>query len=294
MKREMTEVRVDQPLPERRPPVPVEIPRGEISVIAQSGGWQHDTLTEDLDLSYRAQLNGWRFIYLKDVVCPAELPPDMDSFKSQQHRWTKGSIQVWRKMIGNVWDSDIPFHLKLEATAHLGANFAYLLTICTLGLLYPSTFVMETSWAKGLFVDLPVFFLGTLSVILFYLTAQQAQRPGGWWRALPYMPALLALGIGLSINNGRAVLEALLGQESEFVRTPKYGVNTQAEAKTQRAKYSATKSLALWLEVALAAYFGLLLLVSLFRGQWLSLPFLGLFFGFAYVSGGSLWKRVRG
>jgi cellulose synthase/poly-beta-1,6-N-acetylglucosamine synthase-like glycosyltransferase len=261
-------------------------------VIGESGGWQHDTLTEDLDLSYRAQLNGWRFIYLKDLVCPAELPPDMDSFKSQQHRWTKGSIQVCKKILADVWDSDIPFALKLEATAHLGANFAYLLTICTLGLMYPSTFVMETSWAKGLFVDLPVFFLGTLSVILFYLAAQQAQRSGGWWRTLPYIPALLALGIGMSINNGKAVIEALLGQESEFVRTPKYGVNTQAEARVRKQKYSASRSLALWIEVALAIYFGVLLILSMLKGQWMSLPFLGLFFfGFAYVSGGSLIKR---
>ena len=263
-------------------------------VINESGGWQHDTLTEDLDLSYRSQLRGWRFIYLKDVVVPAELPPDMDGFKSQQHRWTKGSIQVWRKIFGEVWRSQIPLALKLEATAHLGSNFAYLLTLCTLVLMYPANFMFGNSWIKAVLVDIPVFFFASLSVIVFYLTAQAAQFKGGWWRTLPYLPFLLALGIGMSINNGKAVLEALLGHESEFVRTPKYGVTTQAQARRQRSKYSASKSLVLWIEVALALYFAGLLGLAVSRHQWASLPFLGLFFfGFAYVGCASLAKRLN-
>ena len=260
--------------------------------IRESGGWQHDTLTEDLDLSYRAQLRGWRFIYLKDVVVPAELPPDMDSFKSQQHRWTKGSIQVCKKIFTDVWDSEESIAVKLEATAHLGSNFAYLLTLCTLVLMYPANFMFESSWVKALLVDLPVFFFASLSVILFYLTAQGAQQKGGWWKCLPYLPMLLALGIGMSINNGKAVIEALLGQESEFVRTPKYGVETKSQIKAQRRKYSAGKSLVLWVEVGLALYFLGMLVMAVMRHQWASLPFLGLFFfGFAYVAGGSLAKR---
>ncbi|MDB6116952.1 MAG: glycosyl transferase family 2 [Verrucomicrobiaceae bacterium] len=264
-------------------------------VINESGGWQHDTLTEDLDLSYRSQLRGWKFIYLKDVVVPAELPPDMDGFKSQQHRWTKGSIQVWRKIVGEVWRSKIPLALKIEATAHLGSNFAYLLTLCTLVLMYPANFMFESSWMKAVLVDLPVFFFASLSVIVFYLTAQAAQSKGHWWKALPYLPLLLGLGIGMSINNGKAVLEALMGQESEFVRTPKYGVSTQAQARKQKSKYSASKSLVLWIEVALALYFAGLLALAASRNQWASLPFLGLFFfGFAYVAGSSLLKRLSG
>jgi cellulose synthase/poly-beta-1,6-N-acetylglucosamine synthase-like glycosyltransferase len=259
--------------------------------IVDAGGWQHDTLTEDLDLSYRAQLRGYEFIYLKDVVVPAELPPDMDGFKSQQHRWTKGSIQVCKKVLGDVWNSDAPFWQKLEATSHLTSNFAYLLTICTFVLMYPANFLMESSWAKAVFVDIPVFFLATVSVILFYLTAQAAQPKGSWLRTLPYLPALLALGIGMSINNGRAVLEALWNHESEFVRTPKYGVQTQADAKKQSWKYASPKSLAVWIEVALAIYFGVLVLAAIWRGQWFSLPFLMLFFsGFVYVSAGSVMK----
>jgi hypothetical protein len=262
------------------------------SAITESGGWQHDTLTEDLDLSYRSQLKGWKFIYLKDVVVPAELPPDMDGFKSQQHRWTKGSIQVCKKILADVWRSDIPLGLKLEATAHLTSNFAYLLTLCTLVLMYPANFVMGSSWHKAVFVDVPVFFFASLSVVAFYITAQGAQSRFGWLKALPYVPMLLALGIGMSINNGKAVLEALLNQSSEFVRTPKYGIETKAQAVQQRSSYKAGKSIALWIEVTLTGYFAWMIALAADRGQWGSIPFLLLFFcGFGYVAAGSLMKR---
>lgn len=263
------------------------------SAITDAGGWQHDTLTEDLDLSYRAQLLGWKFIYLKDVVVPAELPPDMDSFKSQQHRWTKGSIQVCKKIFKDVWTSDESLAIKLEATAHLCSNFAYLLTLCTLVLMYPASTMFGNSWLKVLLVDVPVFLFASLSVIIFYLTAQGAQTRGGWWRTLPYLPLLLGLGIGMSINNGKAVIEALLGQESEFVRTPKYGVDTHAQLQVRSKKYSVSKSLVLWLEVAIALTFAWMLGMALMRSQWGSVPFLALFFfGFAYVSGSSLARRI--
>lgn len=260
--------------------------------IADGGGWQHDTLTEDLDLSYRAQLKGWKFIYLKDVVVPAELPPDMDGFKSQQHRWTKGSIQVCKKILLDVWRSDIPLRLKIEATSHLTSNFAYLLTICTLVLMYPANFVMGSSWHKAVFVDIPVFFFASLSVVAFYLTAQGAQSRFGWLKALPYVPFLLALGIGMSISNGLAVLEALLNKTSEFVRTPKYGVENKAQAVKQKSSYKAGKSIALWIEAALTGYFGWMIALAAQRGQWGSIPFLLLFFfGFGYVATGSIMKR---
>lgn len=260
--------------------------------IAEGGGWQHDTLTEDLDLSYRAQLKGWKFVYLKDVVVPAELPPDMDGFKSQQHRWTKGSIQVCKKILVDVWRSDIPLRLKLEATSHLTSNFAYLLTLCTLVLMYPANFVMGSSWHKAVFVDVPVFFFASLSVVAFYLTAQGAQSRWGWLKALPYVPVLLALGIGMSISNGLAVLEALMNKTSDFVRTPKYGVENKAQAVKKKSSYKAGKSIAQWIEVLLTGYFIWMIGLAAQRGQWGSIPFLLLFcFGFGYVALGSLMKR---
>lgn len=260
--------------------------------IVESGGWQHDTLTEDMDLSYRAQMKGWRFVYLKDIVVPAELPPDMDGFKSQQHRWTKGSIQVCKKILGDIWRSDERLGIKLEATAHLGANFAYLLMFGVLVLVYPANFMFQNSWQKALFLDLPIFFFATLSVIIFYLAAQGAQRPWGWVKAALYLPLLLALGIGMSINNGKAVLEALFNQQSDFVRTPKYGQQT-APAR-RHSRYKAARSVTFWIEVALAAYFSWLLVMAVMRGQWVSVPFLAMFqFGFLYVVLGSVSKWLN-
>jgi cellulose synthase/poly-beta-1,6-N-acetylglucosamine synthase-like glycosyltransferase len=263
--------------------------------IEESGGWQHDTLTEDLDLSYRAQLRGWKFIYLKDVVVPAELPPDMDSFKSQQHRWTKGSIQVCKKLLPEVWASDTSLPLKLEATVHLTSNFAYLLLIGVLVIQYPANFMIATSWQKVLLVDVPVFLFASLSVIIFYLTAQGAQSRYGWVKAIPYVPVMLALGVGMSINNGKAVIEALLNRSSDFVRTPKYGVNQKAQAAQKKSfRYTAAKSLSLWIEVALALYFTWLIVLAGMKAQWLSIPFLAMFAGgFIYVAAGSIMKRLN-
>lgn len=262
------------------------------STIDDAGGWKHDTLTEDLDLTYRAQIKGWKFIYLNDLVVSAELPPDMDGFKSQQHRWTKGSIQVCKKMLGSVWRSQAPLHTKLEATAHLGANFANLLTLGSLVLMYPVDFLPVNSWQKAVFVDLPVFFFATITVIAFYLTAQGAQSRWGWLKTIPYIPFFMALGIGMSINNGKAVIEALLGQQSDFVRTPKYGVVAKAQTCKKSFRYKASKSVCLWIELALVGYFAYLIWLAYGRHDWGSLPFLGLFFlGFLYVSVSSLFKR---
>lgn len=260
--------------------------------IDDAGGWKHDTLTEDLDLTFRAQMKGWRFIYLNDIVVSAELPPDMDGFKSQQHRWTKGSIQVCKKMLRKVWQGDFPLHKKFEATAHLGANFANLLTLASLVLMYPVDFLPTNSWQKAVFVDLPVFLFATVTVIAFYLTAQGAQTRWGWLKTIPYIPFFMALGVGMSINNGKAVIEALLGRDSEFVRTPKYGVVDRAQASKKSFHYKAGRSLSLWIEVMLVGYFGYLLWLAYGRKDWGSMPFLGLFFmGFVYVSAGSVFKR---
>jgi len=254
--------------------------------IVSSGGWEHDTLTEDMDLSYRAQMRGWRFVYLKDITVPAELPPDMDGFKSQQHRWTKGSIQVCKKILADVWKSEESLRIKLEATAHLGANFTYLLMFGVLVLMYPANFLFQNSWEKALFLDLPVFFLASFSVIIFYLAAQGAQTPWGWLKRLPYLPLLLALGVGMSINNGIAVLEALFDRPSDFVRTPKYGRGTGPALP--KIRYKAGRSISFWIEVILAVYFSTLVLLALWKHQWASVPILAMFaFGFVYVAAGS-------
>lgn len=253
--------------------------------IIDAGGWEHDTLTEDMDLSYRAQMKGWKFVYLKDLSVPAELPPDMNGFKSQQHRWTKGSIQVCKKLLKRIWKSDQPLRVKIEATVHLTANFTYLLMLCVLVMVYPANFVFEnSSLTKALLVDAPVFLFATVSNLVFYTTAQYALSRNGWnWvKCIPLLPLLLALGIGMSINNGMAVLEALFNKQSEFVRTPKYG--QQALSQRKKSRYKASRSITFWVELGLALYFTILLVDALLTGRWLSAGFLAMFqFGFSYV-----------
>jgi cellulose synthase/poly-beta-1,6-N-acetylglucosamine synthase-like glycosyltransferase len=263
------------------------------SCIADAGGWEHDTLTEDMDLSYRAQLKGWRFIFLNDVVTPAELPVDMDGFKSQQHRWTKGSIQTCKKILRRIWQSDFPLLIKLEATAHLTSNFAYLLLIflCVYTLPFNPPGLPP---GAGFWLGLPVFLIATVSLVVFYVTAQRALHPKTWWKELAYLPMLLALGIGMSINNGKAVLEALFNQQSGFVRTPKYGIEDNGKsAKKPRA--GSSKLVPLILECVFGLWFTLLSVIAAMHGAWITVPFLMLFtVGFWYVAIGSLLPLLGG
>ncbi|HUF60935.1 MAG TPA: cellulose synthase family protein [Verrucomicrobiales bacterium] len=256
------------------------------SCITDAGGWQHDTLTEDLDLSYRAQLAGWRFVFLKDVVSPAELPVDMNGFKSQQHRWTKGSIQTCKKMLSKVWRSPVPFFVKLEATAHLTSNFAYLLLVLLCFLIFPSETRLEWKWE--LLLSIPIFIAASVSVMVFYVVSQRELHPRTWLRELIYLPLLLALGIGMSINNGKAVLEALFNRHSAFNRTPKYGIQNR-KSNWRRSRYRALRSVTPIIEIALALYFTGLVVYAVHCGYWGSVPFLLLFQGgFLYVAGCSL------
>ena len=191
------------------------------TAIEEAGGWQHDTLTEDTDLSYRAQLKGWKFIYLQDVECPAELPVEMTAFKTQQARWAKGLIQTGKKILPRVLRSDAPLHTKIEAWYHLTANMSYPLMIVLSVLLLPAMIIrFYQGWFQMLYIDLPLFMASTFSISSFYLVSQRELFPRSWPRALLYLPFLMALGIGLTITNTKAVIEALIGKESAFARTP--------------------------------------------------------------------------
>jgi cellulose synthase/poly-beta-1,6-N-acetylglucosamine synthase-like glycosyltransferase len=255
------------------------------SAIADAGGWQHDTLTEDMDLSYRAQLKGWRFIYLPEVVAPAELPVEMRSFKSQQFRWAKGSIQVAKKLLPQIMRADIPFRVKMEAFFHLTNNFAYPLLLLLSLLLLPNLIVRTThGWREVLMIDLPLFFGTTVSIASFYLAAARELYPEkGVWRVIRRLPLVLSLGIGLCVNQTRAVIEALAGHETEFVRTPKHGVSIKGESWAAK-KYKTARDVVPYIELSLAAYFAAALVVAGFGGHWISMPFLLLFLGgFTYV-----------
>jgi cellulose synthase/poly-beta-1,6-N-acetylglucosamine synthase-like glycosyltransferase len=256
------------------------------TAISDAGGWSHDTLTEDMDLSYRAQLRGWRFVYLPDVVSDAELPVEMNSFKSQQFRWAKGSIQVAKKLLPTILRADVPWGVKMEAFFHLTNNVAYPLLLLLSMLLLPNLLVRTRhGWREVLLIDLPLFFGTTLSIASFYITSQREIDPVNWrGRTLKRLPLMMSLGIGLCINQTRAVLEAFFGRHSgEFVRTPKHGVMKRFEVWSAK-RYRATKSLIPVVEVLFAVYFAIAVVLAAFGGHWVSLPFLALFcLGFAYV-----------
>src|SRR5580765_4911287 len=273
--------------------------------IELSGGWQHDTLTEDTDLSFRAQLMGWRFVYLLDEDAPAEIPVDINAFKAQQRRWAKGVMQVGIKLYPRIWLAPLPFRVKLEMFFRLTGNISYPLMIVASFLQFPLLLVRYNQPFYHLMVlDLPLLFFSSISVVLFYGTAvwyldkKRAPR-------LLHLPLVMGLGIGLAFSNARAVLEALLGVKTEFVRTPKYRVEDIADATWKRKKYKRKRGLLPLLELGFAVYFLLAILYAIRMRMWGTVPFLFLFFfGFGYMgvmsfvqslSGGrlaALWKPV--
>ena len=246
--------------------------------IEEAGGWQHDTLTEDTDLSYRAQLKGWKFIYLQEVECPAELPVEMTAFKTQQARWAKGLIQTAKKILPRVMKSDAPLHAKIEAWYHLTANLSYPLMVVLSVLLLPAMIIrFYQGWFQMLYIDLPLFMASTFSISSFYLVSQRELFPKTWPRALLYLPFLMALGIGLTITNTKAVLEALIGQQSPFARTPKYGVETKKQKVGAKSKYRRRLGWIPWAELLIGAYFALTVYYALDNENYITVPFLLLF-----------------
>ncbi len=260
------------------------------AAIVDAGGWQHDTLTEDMDLSFRAQMRGWRFVYVPDALAPAEVPCEMNSFKSQQFRWAKGSAQTAKKLLITVLRAKLPWHVKLEAIFHLTNNFAYLFLVILAMLQLPNMILrQQISRPELLLLDVPLFALTSGSIVLFYLTTHRALY-GNVWEAIRRLPLMMALGIGLSLNNARAVVEGLFGRESEFVRTPKHGVTTKTQTWT-KAKYRVSKNLYSWLEFGFGLYFVATIALAMVIGAWFSIPFLVLFMiGFLYVGGLSLYQ----
>jgi cellulose synthase/poly-beta-1,6-N-acetylglucosamine synthase-like glycosyltransferase len=254
------------------------------STIQDAGGWQHDTLTEDLDLSYRAQLKGWHFVFLPEVISPAEVPVDMNAFKSQQHRWAKGSIQTAKKLLPTIMRSNLPFSVKREAFFHLTNNMAYLLMVL-LSVLMPISMVVRFQHGlyETLFLDLPFCITATASVCFFYIACQREQGMT-WWARLKYLPFLMSIGIGLAINNAKAVAEALLNHQSGFTRTPKIGVEGKGIRFRVRKGYQGRKNLLSLIELLFGLYFTGALWFAVNARIYTSVPFIVLFqVGFLYV-----------
>ena len=254
------------------------------SCIDDAGGWQHDTLTEDLDLSYRAQLGGWRFVFVADAVAPAELPVEMGAFKSQQNRWAQGSAQTAVKLLPRILRSAVPAHVKVESVFHLTANAGYVLMVALTLLIGPAVWYRRGIGAKELaLVDLPLIAMSLVSIAAFYLVSQR-EAYGSWRNAVRHLPVLMAVGVGISINNARAVVSGLSGRETEFCRTPKYALAADATATLATRKYRARRGFDTWIELALGLYFAGLVIAALADGLWGAVPFLSLFAaGFLYT-----------
>jgi len=263
--------------------------------IYDGGGWQHDTLTEDLDLSYRTQLRGWKFVFLPNHVAPAELPVEMNAFKSQQHRWAKGSIQTFLKLMPRILQSDQPLKVKAEAFFHLSANFNYPL-MCVLSVLMAPSMVIRYNmgWYEMLLIDVPLFFAATASVANFYMVCQRELYPQTWTERLRYLPFLMSIGIGLAINNTKAVFEAVFHKPSEFARTPKYRIEDGSDEWIGK-KYRQSVAIQPMIEVALGLYFTATVFYALANGIYGTLPFLVLFqVGFLYTGLMSIVQQYAG
>ncbi|MDI3289835.1 cellulose synthase family protein [Polyangium sp. 15x6] len=246
------------------------------NAIHEAGGWQHDTLTEDLDLSYRAQLAGWKFVYREDVVSPSELPEDVSALRAQQYRWAKGTVQTARKLLKRVLSSNISFAQRLEALFHLTPHFAYPLMVTLSVLLLPALVLLPaTDTLTMLIVDLPLCVATTGSLAAFYMFAEAAQ---GRSRAnvLTRLPMLIALGTGLAPHLSKAVFEGMRHMAGEFVRTPKHGTN--------KGRYRARADLPL-LETGLCLLSFGSTVASIQTGHYFATPFAALFtIGYGYVA----------
>jgi cellulose synthase/poly-beta-1,6-N-acetylglucosamine synthase-like glycosyltransferase len=259
--------------------------------IEEAGGWEHDTLTEDLDLSYRAQLKGWRFLFLPDVPVPAELPVEMNSFKSQQCRWAKGAMQVGKKVLPRLLKANLAPAEKLEAWYHLTGNITYPLMVVLSLLLFPALIVrFNQGWFELVTIDLPLFMLSFTSVSSFYITSQRALHKD-WFRRILYLPGLMAVGIGMTIPGSRAVLEGFLGVHTPFVRTPKFSVEGK-KGDWKSKKYRGSVGLVAIIEITLGVYFSFINYYAWDLGIYGVIPFLFLFqFGYLYTG---LWATVQG
>jgi len=258
------------------------------AAIDDAGGWQHDTLTEDTDLSYRAQLRGWHFIYLPEIDCPSELPVEMNAFKSQQARWAKGLMQTAKKVLPQVMRSKESPARKAEAIFHLTANISYPLMVFLSLILLPAMIVrFYQGWFQVMLIDFPLFLASSCTVSSFYLAAERAFYPKTWKRTFWYLPLVMAVGIGLSVKNAFAVMEAIFGVKSEFVRTPKYRVEAggkQSGGAWAKKSYRKSPGVMPFIEIALGLYFAAAVLYAIQNENFATIPFFILFvWGYLYT-----------
>jgi cellulose synthase/poly-beta-1,6-N-acetylglucosamine synthase-like glycosyltransferase len=275
------------------------------SAIEDGGGWQHDTLTEDMDLSYRAQAAGWKMVFLPNVVSPAELPPEIVSFKQQQHRWTKGSVQTARKVLPGILKSKLPMRVKVESVFHLASGVVYPLAVLLSILIFPAFLLTSRNLLNvhsilGQCLLMGLFGLLTFSAGTFYVVAQK-EMGENLLVGILMVPLLMAVGMGISLANAVAVFEGLFGHSSEFIRTPKYGVCGGESGQAWKKRVTSFKHRTTWLpaaELALGLYLLACIAAALYLNRDVScVPFMFIFMtGYLYVGGSSvhaLWLSRR-
>lgn len=264
--------------------------------IEDAGNWQDDTLTEDMDLSYRAQLAGWRFVYVNDVVCPAEVPAEVNGYKAQQYRWAKGAIQTAKKLLPRIWRTpNLPLKVKWEATIHLTNHLVFPVMLLVALLSLPMMVIkVSTSASRGFFIGATVFTASAFSYPLFYIYAQKEIYPD-WKRRVLFLPILMAGAIGLSVTNTKAVLGAAFNRRSAFIRTPKYNLKGRAAVRRgAAAHYRAAFSGTVVPELILFAYISYALWYSVRHLQLATAPFVLIYWlGFLFIGSLSLYQGLR-
>lgn len=249
------------------------------------GGWQQDTLCEDLDLSYRAQLAGWRPVYLNDVIAPAEIPPQVSAYKRQQFRWAKGSVQTLRKLHRQVWTSPRPLVQRVSALLHLG-NYLIHPMLLTLLLIIPPILLLGASPLS----PVPLIGMTSFGPPLLYAAGQMRLSRRTWWRRWAWLPLLTLLGMGVCLNNTRAVWQGLRGDGGEFQRTPKFHVEETGDNwRASGYRLPVDRLLVGELLLMLYAVFAAVLIAG--REGWLSAPFMLLYAAsFGAVALAGLWQ----
>ncbi|MBC7925557.1 MAG: glycosyltransferase [Bryobacteraceae bacterium] len=266
------------------------------TMIEDAGGWQHDTLTEDSDLSYRAQMKGWKFVYMPGVECPSELPVDMHGFQVQQSRWSKGLTQVAIKLLPSIFRAKLPPRVKIEAFFHLTPNISYPLMVLVSALMLPVMIVrFYMGWMQMVFLDLPLIAASFWSISAFYLYAHRELYPKTWTKGIWLIPALMAGGIALTISNTRAVLEALFRVQTAFARTPKYAIVESSRLRLANEKYRSRSGWLPYAELLVGCYFVYMIDFAINSYNFIVIPFLLVFVaGYFWAGLSTLWQEHQG
>lgn len=252
--------------------------------IFDAGNWEADTLTEDLDLSYRAQMKGWKFRYLVNFTSPAELPSDIGALKSQQFRWTKGAIETAKKIYPKVLKSNMTLKLKIQSFIHLYSNLAYPFILLAAILNLPVMLIKLTGVYDSVFKFMSLFIFAFISSFIFYLYSQKDVYPD-WQKRIIYFPVFLAGSMGFSVNNTKAVFEGLLDKKSEFVRTPKYQIMDRKDSWQGKKYVSKKLSFTTYIEALLAVYCFAGVIIAITTAQVAAIPFQLMFCGgFSLIS----------